>query len=206
MRKINSILFFIVTIVISLNSYSQKLSLPEEEKEEFEYRAGRMVELFTIGIQQIPGFEGEPILKDKAIKNVLDLFAKGSTIELAFLSGRKEVKSMSTYLNNLRNYASQGKLVEIEIVDFNVKNIEPHDTELGVYVVEFNFVQIFRRKNDYIPYPIQNNEELKKNEWDYVDRTYKSGQAVVKKVTNRYGTTWQMLLGDVKADKVEKYE
>lgn len=190
-------------VLFNFLASAQKMDdLSPEEKKEFEYRAGRAVKLFTTSLETIPRFEGEPILKDKAILNTLELFIKNAEIELLLANGDTITKKLPNYLNNLRNYKSKGTLVEIEIVDFVIDNIKPHDTELGKYTVDFKFVQIFRKKKNYTP-SLLNDENFKEIEWDYIDRTEKSGTAYVNKITDRHGTRWKMLLGNIEAENVE---
>jgi hypothetical protein len=197
------ILILILCVMFARNLYSQKLELTQQDKQELEYRAGRMVKLFTTSLETIPGFSGEPILKDKAIQNTLALFVKDATIELLLASGERLTKTMPVYLNSLREYKNKGSLVNIEVIDFTVDKIKKDPKKMGRYIVEFKFVQIFRKKKNYTPDPLATEGELRELEWDYVDRTEKSGVAYVKKVTTRHGTKLQMLLGNVEADNVE---
>lgn len=198
MKKL--VLIFIIFFFIPCTA--QKLELTQKDKDEFQRRAVRMIELFKEALEIIPSFEGEPILKDKAIKNTLRLFVNGASIELLYANGGKAKMRMPKYLNSLRNYASQGELVNIEIIDFNIDDIKHHPTQLGKYIVEYEFVQLFQKKKNFTPDPLLSDEDIKLLEYDYVDKTTKSGTAIVEKKATSEGTKWIMLLGDIEADKI----
>ncbi len=201
------IIYFFFMLGICHCAYSQKLSLPEEEKIEFEQRAKRMIELFTETLPIIPSFPKDTdgaILRDKAIRNTLRLFTKEATMQLAYANGTKSAPiPMARYLRSLTDYEAKRELVQIDIIEFTVDALRPHPTQLGDYIVTFKFVQRFRKKKNYSPDPLANPEKLGLVEWDYEDVTTKSGTALVKKVTNQSGTKWVMYLGDIEAKDIE---
>ncbi|MEX0997620.1 MAG: hypothetical protein WDZ45_11265 [Flavobacteriaceae bacterium] len=196
-----------VCFLFALSSLSaQKLELTQEEKTEFKNRAERMIKLFTETLTVIPSFNSdteERILRDKAIRNTLRLFTKTATMQIMLANGTKRTSPMPTYLNSLTDYEAKRELVHIDIIEFNVDAMRPHPTQLGSYIVSFEFVQRFSKKKNYTPDPFENSENLKQMEWDYVDITTKSGSAIVKKHTDQSGTKWIMLLDDVEANDIE---
>lgn len=203
-----TILFFtIMSLLFGINCFSQKVSLTSEEKVEFEQRAERMINLFTETLTIIPSFDpgtDESILRDKAIRNTLRLFTKEATMSLAYSNGTiSEPIPMARYLNSLTDYGAKQELVHIDIIDFTIDNLKPHPTQLGNYIVTFEFVQRFRKKKNFVVDPLANPEEFKTIAWDYEDVTTKSGSAIVKKVTNQSGTKWIMYLDDVEAKEIE---
>jgi len=201
----NKIIF--ISLFFVLNSINaQKLELTEEEKIEFKNRAERMIKLFTETLTIIPSFNSETeekILRDKAIRNTLRLFTETATMQIMRADGSKETSPIATYLNSLTNYEEKLELVHIDIIEFNIDEIRPHPTQLGSYIVSFEFVQRFSKKKNYTPEPVDNDEKLQKIEWDYVDITTKSGSAIIKKHTDQSGTKWIMLLDDVEANDIE---
>ncbi|MGJ8743593.1 hypothetical protein [Polaribacter sp.] len=197
--------FIFIFCFLSFNSFSQKLELTKEDKEEFKRRTVRMIELFKESLKIIPTFNAEPLLKDKAISNVLRMFVKNAKIEIAIASQPKKPisKKIGTYLHSLTNYEAKRELVHIDIIDFTVEDIKPHPTQLGSYSMKYTFVQRFYKKKNYINTSIPGEEKLETIEWDYVDDTTKSGEAIVKKVSTRNGTKWMMLLGDIKVNDIK---
>ncbi len=206
MRK-SQLIVSIGLLFFFMNSYAQKVSLTQEEKIEFEQRAERMINLFTETLTIIPSFNPgteESILRDKAIRNTLRLFTKEATMSLAYSNGTiSEPISIASYLNSLTNYSAKQELVHIDIIDFTIDNLKPHPTQLGNYIVTFEFVQRFRKKKNFTIDPMSNPEELKTIAWDYEDVTTKSGSAIVKKITDQSGTKWIMYLDDVEAKDIE---
>lgn len=202
MKQKLTLFFFLLFSIGFLNA--QKLELTAREKEEFKERAIEMINLFKESLTIIPSFSGEPILKDKAIRNTLRLFAKkGNTkIEIAYASGGKKPMKMSIYLNSLRNYEAKRELVNIDIIDFKVDNIEPHPTELGKYMIKYEFVQRFSKKKNF-SMPNLQNEKLAEIDWDYIDDTTKKGTAIIEKHSNEDGTKWIMLLGDIEVKDID---
>lgn len=196
-----------VFLILTLGLQAQKLELTQAERVEFKERAKRMIDLFTESLTVIPSFNpssDEAILRDKAIRNVLRLFTKDATMQLAYASGKKsEPIPMPTYLNSLTNYEAKKELVHIDIIDFTVENVEPHPTELGKYIVRFEFVQRFSKKKNYIQTGMIEDEKFEAIEWDYVDVTTKGGMGIIEKVTTQDGTKWIMLLDDVEAKGIE---
>ncbi|WP_339813551.1 hypothetical protein [Zunongwangia profunda] len=207
MKKTLMILFLLALVAPAVNA--QKLELTTADKEEFKHRAVRMIELFTESLTVIPSFNpstDERILRDKAIRNVLRLFTKDATMQLAYANGSfSNPIPMPSYLNSLTNYEARRELVHIDIIEFTVEEVEPHPTELGKYIVRFEFVQRFSKKKDYIPNPIQ-NEKFEQIAWDYVDITTKGGVGIIEKITTQSGTKWVMLLDDVEAKDIEVIE
>ncbi len=202
-----SFIFFLAIFFSSQTIEAQKLSLTTEEKKEFKRRAVRMIELFTESLTIIPSFEttaDEGILKAKAIKNVLRLFKKDATMQLAYSSGNKSNPiPIASYLSSLTNYEVKRELVHIDIIDFNIGDIKPHPTELGKYTVQFEFVQRFSKKKNYTPLNTVVDEQFETIEWDYIDITTKGGIAIIEKTTNERGTQYVMLLGDIEANDIE---
>lgn len=196
-------LVFVFIITISCNTlYSQKLELTTEDKKEFKRRTIRMIELFKESLQIIPRFNSEPILKDKAISNVLRMFVKGAKIQIATNNKTLE-KKIATYLSSLTDYEAKRELVQIDIIDFTIDDVKPHPTKLGIYEIEYTFVQRFYKKKNYVNTNITEDENIESIEWDYIDDTTKSGKAMIKKVSTRNGTKWMMLLGDIKVDDIK---
>lgn len=199
MRHKLTLLFFLFSVSF-INA--QKLELTSKEKEEFKDRAVQMINLFKESLTIIPSFAEEPILKDKAIRNTLRLFIKGATIQIAYSNGNTRTQKMPIYLNSLRSYEAKRELVNIDIIDFKVDNIEPHPTELGKYVIKYEFVQrFFKKKNFSMPH--LQNEKLVEIDWDYIDDTTKKGTAVVEKYSNEEGTKWIMLLGNIEVKDID---
>jgi len=198
---ITSILF------ISAAINAQKLELRQEEKVAFKQRAKRMIELFTESLSIIPSFSpdtDERILRDKAIRNVLRLFTTDATMQLAYANSTfSKPIPMAIYLNSLTNYEAKQELVHIDIIDFTVEDVEPHPTELGKYIVRFEFVQRFSKKKNFVQTSDILNEKFETILWDYVDVTTKNGTGVIEKVTTQEGTKWIMLLSDVEAKDIE---
>lgn len=206
MRRL-SFIFFLAIFFSSQTVEAQKLSLTTEEKKEFKRRAVRMIELFTESLTIIPSFEttaDEGILKAKAIKNVLRLFKKNATMQLAYSSGIKSNPiPMASYLSSLTDYEAKRELVHIDIIDFTIEDIKPHPTELGKYTLEFKFIQRFSKKKNFTPPNTVVDEQFETIEWDYIDVTTKGGIAIIEKVTNERGTQYVMLLGDIEANDIE---
>lgn len=205
MKKQIFILFFILIITSALNA--QKLSLTEADKKEFTQKAVRMIELFKESLTIIPSISNSPedgFLKNKAIRNVLRIFIKDASMQLAYSNGSKsDPIRMSKYLASLSNYEAKRELVNIEIIDFTVEDIEPHPTELGKYIIKFEFVQRFSKKKNYTSINMLNNEKFEEIEWDYSDVTKKSGIGILEKVNTQDGTKWLMLLGNIEANEIE---
>lgn len=205
MKKQILILFFILIITPALNA--QKLSLTEADKKEFTQKAIRMIELFKESLTIIPTISNnqeDGFLKNKAIRNVLRIFIKDATMQLAYSNGSKSKPiRMGKYLSSLADYEAKRELVNIEIIDFTVEDIEPHPTELGKYIIKFEFVQRFSKKKNYTSTNRLNNEKFEEIEWDYADVTKKSGIGILEKVNTRNGTKWLMLLGDIEANDIE---
>lgn len=194
-------------LVTNAIGFAQKVALTKNEKKEFEQRAERMINLFTETLTIIPSFNpgrDEGILRDKAIRNTLRLFTKEATMSLAKANGTiTDPMPIAAYLNALTNYSNKQELVAIDIIDFTIDSLKPHPTQLGSYIVTFEFVQRFRKKKNFVIDPLSNSEDLKLIEYDYEDVTTKSGSAVVKKVTNQSGSRWVMYLDDVEAEDIE---
>lgn len=205
--RIVQLIITAVLLFFCLNSIAQKVPLTQEEKIEFDERAERMINLFTETLTVIPSFDPnteESILRDKAIRNTLRLFTKEATMSIAYSTGNiSEPIPMASYLNSLTDYGAKRELVQIDIIDFTVDNLKPHPTQLGNYIVTFEFVQRFRKKKNFTLDPLANPEELKAIAWDYEDITTKSGSAIVKKVTKQDGTKWIMYLDNVDAKDIE---
>lgn len=199
MKQKLTLFFFLLFSIGFLNA--QKLELTAREKEEFKERAIQMINLFKESLTIIPSFAEEPILKDKAIRNTLRLFIKGATIQIAYSNGKTNTQKMSLYLNSLRSYEAKRELVNIDIIDFKVDNIEPHPTELGKYIIKYEFVQRFYKKKNF-SMPNLQNEKLAEIDWDYIDDTTKKGTAVVEKHSNEDGTKWIMLLGNIEVKDI----
>lgn len=202
MKKIVAVFLL---IFFSQNSFSQKLELTTADKEEFKRRTIRMIDLFKESLKVIPTFNAEPLLKDKAISNTLRMFIKGSKIQIAIASQPKKPieKKLANYLASLTNYETKRELVNIDIIDFKVDSIKPHPTQLGNYIIKYEFVQRFYKKKNYINTSIPGEEKLESIEWDYIDDTTKSGNAIIKKVSTSNGTKWMMLLGDIKVNDIK---
>ena len=205
--RIAQLIITAVLLFFCMNSIAQKVPLTQEEKIEFDERAERMINLFTETLTVIPSFDPnteESILRDKAIRNTLRLFTKEATMSIAYSTGNiSEPIPMASYLNSLTDYGAKRELVQIDIIDFTVDNLKPHPTQLGNYIVTFEFVQRFRKKKNFTLDPLANPEELKAIAWDYEDITTKSGSAIVKKVTKQDGTKWIMYLDNVDAKDIE---
>lgn len=205
----NTMKFTLISIFLLFSPIvqAQKLELTQEDKIEFKQRAKRMIELFTESLTIIPSFNpstDERILRDKAIRNVLRLFTKNATMQLAYGNGTfSNPISMPIYLNSLTDYETKQELVHIDIIDFTVEDVEPHPTELGKYIVRFEFVQRFSKKKNYVQTGLIEDEKFETIEWDYVDVTTKGGMGIIEKVTTQEGTKWIMLLDDVEAKGIE---
>lgn len=192
-------LFFVFSVTYNVNA--QKIHLTEKDKEEFKQKAIGMIEFFKESLTIIPTYS-DTIIKQKAIRNTLRMFTNDATIEIAYASGKvSNPILLNDYLNSLKKYSKKNELVQIDIIDFTVDDIEPHPTELGKYVINYKFVQRFRKKKNYMPN--QNPEKLESFEWDYIDVTTKNGIAIVAKHTDMEGTQWVLLLGDIKVNGIE---
>lgn len=205
--KKNKLIVVLIALLCASNVFAQKVSLTQEEKIEFEQRAERMINLFIETLTIIPSFDSDAeagILKMKAIRNTLRLFTKEATMSIAYSNGTiSNPIPIATYLNSLTNYSAKQELVHIDIIDFTIDNLKPHPTQLGNYIVTFEFVQRFRKKKNFSSDPMSNPEELKTIKWDYEDVTTKKGSAIVKKKTDQSGTKWIMYLDDVEAKDIE---
>lgn len=203
-NKMKKIVILCFIIFFSQNFYSQKLELTKKDKEEFKRRAVRMIVLFKESLKVIPTFNAEPILKDKAISNVLRMFVKDAEIEIAIASQPKPIsKKIGVYLASLANYEAKRELVQIDIIDFKVEDIKPHPTQLGSHIIKYEFVQRFYKKKNFVNISIPGEEKLESIKWDYIDDTTKSGEGIIKKVSTINGTKWMMLLGDIKVKDIK---
>ena len=199
MKKI--ICFIAFSIIGHLTVNAQNLSLSQADKEEFKNRAIDLINYFKEGLEIIPTYE-EEFVKDKAIRNTLGSFTSNAKVELAYANGHIKSQSISNYLYSLKSYSKKDQLVNIDILDFTIEDLKSHPTELGKYIIEFEFVQRFSKKkeiSDFVP----KTDKLEEIEWDYVDITTKRGYGILEKITTDDGTKWILLLHDIEVKSIE---